>query len=139
MGSKLTRHEVQNLVYTWFRKITVKVPVEEMLELLSPNDLQMKFPEETLRSHTDFKKWYQTVTNLFFDQVHDVKYLDIELDGDQAEVNLIVNWQARTWTAPEATSKWQGSYVRQHWIVRKENPAAGPTICTYEVGTFDPM
>jgi hypothetical protein len=135
----LTSWEVKDLVYTWFKKITEKAPVEDLLVMLSAGSLEMKFPEETLRNHTDFKKWLDKVTHLFFDQVHDVIFLDVVVDGRKADVNLIVNWQARTWTPPAAYSQWQGFYVHQHWVVVKDETSGRPVISTYQVGQFDPM
>ena len=135
----LTTWEVKELVFAWFRKITIKVPVEEMLVMLSSEALEMKFPEETLKSHDDFKKWYQTVTHQFFNQVHEVKVLDVDLNGDQATVNLIVNWQAETWTPPDPFSKWLGSYVQQTWQVKKDKNSEKVVIVKYDVGEFEPM
>ncbi len=138
-ATQLANGEVQDLVYSWFRKITDKAPLDQMLALLSPDELEIRFPDATLRNHDEFRRWYETVTNLYFDQVHDLKLLAIDLDGDRASVNLIVNWQARTWKAPAATSKWEGYYVHQAWTV-KRNPASGrAVIVSYQVGEFDPM
>jgi hypothetical protein len=139
MAEALTNWEVQEFVYDWFRKLTDKVPAEELLAMLSDEGLEMQSPEETLRSHADFKKWLDTVTHLFFDQVHDVKLLAVDLAGDQATVNLIVNWQARTWTPPAPYSEWQGSYVHQNWTVKRSPTTGKPVIVNYKVGAFDPM
>jgi hypothetical protein len=139
MSGELTNREVQELVYTWFKKLTDKVPVEELLAMLSAEDLELRFPEKTLRGYADFREWYTTVTHLFFDQVHDVKMLAVDLDGIQATVNLVVNWQARTWEPPAAYSKWQGFYVHQTWSVKKHTKTGKPVIVSYQVGAFDPM
>ncbi len=135
----LTGWEVKELVYTWFRKLTIKVPEEEMLALLSAESLEMRFPEETLRNHTDFKQWYKKVTHLFFDQVHELKMLDVDIRGDQATVHLIVNWQARTWNPPAGFSEWRGFNVHQKWIVVQDPKSGKPVISVYHVGEFDPM
>jgi hypothetical protein len=135
----LTEWEVQELVYTWFRKLTIKVPVDELLALLSPQGLEMAFPESTLRNHADFRVWYEAVTHTFFDQVHDVKMLAVELENDQATVNLIVNWQASTWEPPAGYSKREGFYVHQNWTVVRDDATGKPVIARYRVGAFDPM
>lgn len=135
----LSNWEVQDLVYTWFRKLTDKVPADELIAMLSPRNLEMQFPDQTLGNYDDFRAWLNTVTHLFFDQVHDVKYLDVQIAGSQATVNLIVNWQARTWKPPAAYSEWQGSYVHQQWTVRRDPASGRVVIVTYKVGSFDPM
>ncbi len=127
------------LVYAWFQRITDKVSPEDMLALLSKDDLEMQFPEKTLRTEADFREWYDGVTHLFFDQVHDLKLLAIDVAGNEANVTLIVNWQARTWKAPAARSDWQGFYVHQDWTVKADRETGKPVICRYHVGTFDPM
>jgi len=137
--STMTEWDVKELVFSWFRKITSKVPVEELLSMLNSEELEMKFPEETLQSYDDFKKWYETVTNKFFNQVHEVKMLDVEVSGDKAAVKLIVNWQAETWEPPSPFSQRDGSYVHQSWIVKKDAKTGKPVITTYHVGEFDPM
>ena len=135
----ITKWDVKELVYSWFRRITIKVPVEELLSVLSSDELEMRFPEETLRSHSDFRKWYKTVTHLFFNQVHDVKMLDVDVKGDRALVSLIVNWQAETWDPPAPISKREGFYVHQTWVVKRDPSTGNLVIATYNVGEFDPM
>ena len=46
----LTQAEVYDLVYEWFRKLTIKSPLDEMLAMLSQDSLEMKFPEKTLHN-----------------------------------------------------------------------------------------
>jgi SnoaL-like domain len=135
----LMNGEVQELVYAWFRRLTDKVSLDEMLSMLSSDEFEMRFPDATIRSYADFKQWYEGVTNLFFDQVHDVKMLAVDLDGVQAGVTLVVNWQARTWKPPAPYSEWQGFNVHQTWTVKRDPGSGKPTITGYYVGEFDPM
>ncbi len=135
----LTDWEVKELVYTWFKKITVKVPVEELLAMLNSEELEMEFPEETLRSNDDFVKWYKVVTNKFFNQVHEVKLLDVDISEGQAKVNLIVNWQAHTWDPPAPFSKWAGFDIHQTWIVKRDSNLKKAVITKYHVGKLEPM
>ena len=135
----LTQGEVLELVYTWFRSITSKIKLDELLPLLSNTKLEMVFPEKTLHNYTDFAGWYEDVTHLFFDQVHDIKLLTVDLKEQQANVTLIVNWQSRTWQAPAATSQWQSSNVHQSWIVERDESSGRPVISTYKVGSFDQL
>jgi len=139
MADALTLWEVQELVYTWFRKLTYKAPADELAALLSTDGLEMEFPDDTMRNHAEFKEWLKKVTHLFFDQVHEIKFLAIDLDGDRAAVKLIVNWQARTWDPPAAFSEWTGAYVHQTWSVKRDEQSGRAVIVTYKVGQFDEM
>jgi hypothetical protein len=139
MAEALTGWEVKELVYTWFKKLTDKANAAELTALLSAESLLMEFPEETLRSHADFRSWLKKVTGIYFDQIHDVLFLDVRLEGEKAQVNLVVNWQARTWTPPAAYSQWSGSNVHQHWVVVRDRKSGKPVISVYHVAEFDPM
>lgn len=135
----LTQGDVLELVYTWFRCITEKADLHEVMSLLTNDELEMHFPEVVIQGASDFQSWYESVTTTFFDQVHDIKLLAIDLDGEKATVTLIVNWQARTWQAPAATSTWQGYNVHQKWMIRRDPSSGKPVIARYYVGAFDPM
>lgn len=139
VDNALNNWEVQELIYEWFRKLTTKAPLGEMLVMLSSKELEMNFPERKLRNLTDFKEWYNSVTRLFFDQVHEIKMLSIDIAGNEAIINLMVNWQARTWKAPAAFSKWQGFNIHQKWVVEKDQKTGKPVILKYEVGELKQM
>ncbi len=136
--SSLTTLDVNDLVYTWYKKLDVHAPVEELVPLLASENLEMIFPEATLTTIDGFKGWYKNVTNLFFDEIHNMKMLDIAIDGDKAVVKLIVNWQAKVWNPPAAKSKWLGFDAIQSWIVSK-NADGKAVIQQYTVDKLDPM
>lgn len=135
----LTNLEVNELVYTWYKKLDVHAPVEEVLPLLVKKGLVMKFPEATLKSINDFKKWYKVVTNRFFDEIHNMKMLNINIEADTAIVKLVVNWQAHIWNPPDAKSKWLGFDALQTWIVKREEDSGNAVIATYIVDKLDEM
>jgi len=139
MAAALSSWEVKELVYAWFKKLTDKASADELAAMLSGESLEMKFPDDTLRSLADFRVWLKKVTVIFFDQVHDVLHLDVRLDGEKADVNLIVNWQARTWTPPAAYSELTGFNVHQHWVVVRDPRSGKPVVSVYHVGAFDKM
>jgi hypothetical protein len=138
-STPLSELAVKELVYTWFKELTDKAPLETMFGLLSDAELRMIFPEATLNGRAEFEQWYQTVTHAYFDQAHELKLLQVDLDGDEAAVNLIVNWQARVWNPPAARSDWLGFNVRQRWLVRRDAASGRPVIVNYEVVKADPM
>lgn len=135
----LSTYKVKEFVYYWFKKLTDHAPMDELLSMLHTEDLLMKFPETVLQNENDFRKWYKTVTNKFFDQVHEIKMLEVSINGDTADVHLIVNWQARTWNPPDPYSKWEGVYAHQNWQVIKDRKTGKPVIRSYIVRKFDPM
>jgi hypothetical protein len=137
--SNLTQLEVNQLVYSWYKKLDVHAPVEEVLPLLAGDNLEMKFPEATLRSINEFIEWYKNVTHLFFDEIHQMKMLNIDLQGDTATVKLVVNWQAHIWTPPAAKSKWLGFDALQTWIIKRDKKTGRAVIATYIVDKLDPM
>jgi hypothetical protein len=139
ISGALTNGEVQDLVYTWFHSLNNKIDLNDMLSLLSSDELEMRFPETTIRNVGDFTRWYEGVKNLYFDQRHELKMLAVDLDGTQARVTLVVNWCARTWKSPAAYSKLQQSTIHQTWVVKREPRSGKAVISSYYVGHFDPV
>lgn len=138
-NNPLTKFEVKELIYYWFKKLTDHDPIEDILPMLDTNDLEMHFPDTKIKSEEEFRGWYQTVTNRFFDQVHELKMLDIEINGTTANIKLVVNWQARTWDPPQGYSKWEGVYVHQSWVIQRNKSTGKPVINRYIVDKFEPM
>jgi SnoaL-like domain len=133
----LARWEVADLVTTWFRRLTDKAAPEEMLAMLDPVGPTMVFPEGTFTGEDGFRAWYDAVTNRFFDQVHELRTVDVDCRADGAEVRLTVDWQARTWQPPAANSEWTGANARQHWSVRRAGDR--PVITDYRVLALESM
>jgi hypothetical protein len=99
----------------------------------------MRFPEATLKGQPAFVEWYEGVTRKFFDEIHDMKELNIDPAGDEANVKLVVNWQAKVWNPPDAKSKWLGFDAYQTWIVKRSPQSGRPVIATYIVDELRPM
>lgn len=117
----MQKKDIYLFVRKWFHLITDHASVERLLAMLETEDLEMKFPEQTLVDTEDFKQWYQEVTNQFFDQVHDIKNIEVELDNDTAYLTILVNWRAHTWDPPDAYSNYIDSDAVQTWqIVKNE-------------------
>ncbi len=135
----LTETEVKQLVDTWYARLDVHPPVAEILPMLADEDLTMQLPETTLHGQADFLKWYDGVIHTFFDEVHVLKEVDIRVTASQAEVHLIVNWQAHIWQAPAPKSQWIGFDATQRWIIERSKTTQQPFIVTYSVERFVPM
>jgi hypothetical protein len=132
-------YEVKELVFKWYRKLDVHANIEDVLPMLISDGLEMRFPEGTLKSIEGFKGWYDTVTNKFFDEVHTLSLVDAVIDGDEASVKVVVNWQAKVWLPPEAKSKWLGFDAYQTWIVKRDPVTSKAVIAVYIVDSLDPM
>src|SRR2546423_14874209 len=99
----------------------------------------MRFPEATLHDQQEFTRWYETVTHRFFDEAHTVKQVTVRANGgDQADLDVVVNWKARMWDAPEAKSKPLDMDSVQGWTVRQEN-GGRPVITVYDVKSLTPL
>jgi hypothetical protein len=107
--------------------------------MLADDDLEMYFPEGVSRGHAGFEAWYQRVIRIFFDEVHTVKEVQSTPSGGQADVKVVVNWQAKVWNPPEAKSKWLGFDAYQTWVVRRSPSTQKAVIVKYVVDKLDPM
>ncbi|GAA0384103.1 hypothetical protein GCM10009530_38730 [Microbispora corallina] len=134
----MTEAEVRRLVREWYEALDRHDPVEKVAVFLANEGLVMKFPEGTLHGLDDFRGWYDTVINRFFDEVHELKAVDVTPAGPgQADVRVVVNWQARIWDRPAPRSAWLGFDATQTWSVVSEDGAV--RIRSYVVDALDPM
>lgn len=134
-----TEAAVTELIETWFHKLDVHAPSDELLPLLVDDGLEMRFPEATLHGHQDFLKWYDTVAHRFFDEIHELKEVNVTPAATTAEVKLVVNWQARTWDPPAAKSQWLGFDAAQTWVVTPSADTGQLAILVYTVDGMTPM
>lgn len=137
MTTPLTELEVQELAADWYKKLDVHVPMVDILPLLDNESLQMKFPESTLTSLAEFEGWYQKVIRLFFDEVHTLKEVTVKLNDEQADVHVVVEWQASVWNAPAAKSARIILDADQTWIVKRSKQTGKAVIATYVVNALN--
>jgi len=128
---------IREFVADWYRKLDRHVTLDELLPMVSSGDLTMKFPEATLRDRSEFARWYDTVTHKFFDEAHTVKQVVVHRNGGDAQLDVLVNWQARMWEAPDARSKGLNFDSQQSWVVRDE--PEGLVITVYDVKSLTPL
>ena len=122
-----------DFVQRWYDLLSAHEPVEKLLPHVSPHELTMQFPETTLRSHDDFRRWYAAVGEAFREQSHDIERLDTRRRGDIVHLTLTVLWQA-TQTADDVTIRRR---VRQQWRLRELSDGR-LVIVTYQVGELVP-
>jgi hypothetical protein len=138
-GPALTEDEVRRLVFEWYHKLDVHAPLEEYRALLADDGLEMRFPEGTLHGFDGFQGWYDRVIRLFFDEAHDLRRLAVRPSGDEADVRLVVRWEARRWKPPEPRSEQLRFDAAQHWLVRRSTRTGRPVIVSYVVDSLTPL
>lgn len=130
--AELTLDEIKTFATAWYRALDFHVPIEEVYKLLADKGLNMQFPDGDIWNYESFKKWYDRVTNIFFDENHYVKSVKAKINGDKAEVDIVVGWQASWWEPPDAKSKRVSMDATQKWIVRRSTRNVyGLEIVTY--------
>jgi len=139
VSAPLSEKEVKEFVDDWYLKLDVHAPADQVVPLVADEGLEMRFPEATLKGQPAFREWYDGVIRKFFDEVHDMKDLKIKVDGDTANVKLVVNWQAKVWNPPAAKSIWLGFDAYQTWIIKRSGKTGKPVIATYIVDELRPM
>ncbi len=135
----LTVFEVKVLVYEWFSKLDVHAPIEEILPMIADDGLEMRFPEATIRSHDDFRRVYNEWINSYFDEIHQLRELEIEISSDYADIKLIGYWQVHTWNSPSPRSELLAYNAIQSWILKRSPDTSKPIIVTYIVESLDPV
>jgi quinol monooxygenase YgiN len=109
--------EVGQLVRDWFGKLSAHAPVRQVLPMLVTDGLVMEFPEGTLTSDAEFRKWYARIGNAYYGQSYELEYLEAtEVPGSLAvDLELTVLWKVRR-TGDGASLAFR---TRQSWrIVR---------------------
>lgn len=139
MSAPLTEDEIKRFVAAWYLALDVHAPIEQMYAMLADQDLNVQFPDGDIRDFDGFKRWYDRVTNLFFDENHYVQTVDAKIDGEQAVLDIVVGWQASWWEPPAAKSKRTSMDATQRWTVRRsdKNPY-GMVIVNYNA-TVEPF
>jgi hypothetical protein len=147
-GEPLSQAEIEEFVATWYRKLDMHVPAEELLPLVSEQCLviqvmeeclEMHFPEGRLLGADEFRRWYEGVIRVFFDEVHTVTRVDTTWKDDRAVVDVVVNWQARRWHPPAPRSEWLGFDAYQQWEMIRSPSSGSPVILRYVVNELRPM
>lgn len=138
MVQELTAPTISDFAADWYRALDRHDDINDVFTMLVDNGLVMNFPEGTSKGHTGFREWYDAVTTRFFDEVHTVREVKaISLSPKEAEVSVVVNWQAKMHEGQDAKSSWLGFDAYQTWtVVAGPN---GPQIKVYTVDKLDPM
>ena len=139
MAAELTKEEIADMADRWYKALDVHAPIEELYAMLLDDGNEMLWPEGPTYGHAGFKGWYDKVTRLFFDEVHTITKVESAIDGERADVEVVVNWQAKTWNPPEPKSNWLGFDAYQTWEVVRSPETGKPVIKRYVVDNLEPM
>jgi len=139
MTNPITVEQLQRFASAWYLALDQHVPVEECYSLLADEGLHMRFPDGDIQDFESFKRWYERVTRLFFDENHNIQSLEANIQGDVAEVHVVVGWQASWFEPPAAKSKRVSLDATQRWLVRRSaKNAHGLEIVSYDA-TSEPF
>ena len=134
-----TEENIKRFAAAWYLALDQHVPIEECYKLLADKGLNMQFPDGDIRDLGGFKTWYDRVTNIFFDENHNVQSVEINVSGDRAEVDVVVGWQASWFEPPAAKSKRTSMDATQRWTLQRSSKNAyGLEIVTYNA-TAEPF
>lgn len=132
MSKALNEATIKEFVAAWYQALDFHVPIAQIYTLLADNDLNVQFPDGDIRDYDSFKKWYDRVTNLFFDENHYVQSVEAHIEDNQATLDIVVGWQASIWEPPAAKSKRISMDATQRWVVRPSSKNAyGLEIVSY--------
>ncbi len=139
MSDSITEEQIKKFAAAWYLALDQHVPLEEAYQFLADEGLNMQFPDGDIRDFDSFKQWYDRVIHLFFDENHNVQSVEATINGDQAEVRVVVGWQASWFEPPAAKSKRTSMDATQHWTVRRSSKNAyGLEIVSYDA-TAEPF
>lgn len=132
VSSSMSTEQINAFVAAWYRALDFHLPIEEVYPYLADDGLNIQFPDGDIRDFASFKVWYDRVTNLFFDENHNVVSVDAKVSGDTAVLDIVVAWQASWWEPPAAKSKRTSMNATQQWTVRQSTKNSyGLEIVTY--------
>lgn len=121
----LTQEQIEKFVAAWYYALDVHAPVEELTRLVGDSDVHIEFPDSAGKYDLDgFKRWYDRVINIFFDENHNVVSVKADIHGDTADLDVVVAWQASFWLPPAAKSRRTSMDATQKWKVRASNKNA---------------
>jgi hypothetical protein len=124
----------KSFVHEWFDLLSAHAPVEKLLPMVSAGELEMVFPERTLRSHADFRDWYRVVGLTYADQDHTIEGLEETPAADGLDLAVTVVWQAKQLS----DGKRVRVRVHQEWHLMTSETSQ-PVITKYRVGAFQDL
>ncbi|MDD5628776.1 MAG: hypothetical protein PHU21_06910 [Elusimicrobia bacterium] len=126
-GSRFGENDIKSFVYHVFAMYDRHVHVGKLLPLFADQGLQMRFPDATLSSHEDFKRWYAGIGKSIKSNTHQVERLSVTLfGGGRYQADLIVLWRAEG-----RDGKFISMRVHQVWTMDDKAKGRWPRILSY--------
>ena len=139
MADPITMDQIKKFAAAWYFALDIHAPIEECYKMLADEGINMHFPNEDIRDFATFQKWYDRVTNRFFDENHTIHSVEAQIFDGQAEVEVVVGWQASWWEPPAAKSKRVALDATQKWIVRRSTKNAYGLEIVFYNATAEPF
>ncbi len=138
VADSFSRAEIEAFVADWYRKLDIHAPAEELISMVA-DQVEMQFPDGTVRGVEEFRAWYEGVIRLFFDELHTVTRVGIVWRDDRYRLDVVVNWQARRWNPPAPRSEWIGFDAYQRWEMIASPASGRPVVVRYIVDELRAM
>ena len=127
--NKFGENDIKSFVYHVFALYDKHVEVGRFLPLLVDKGLDMRFPDTTLRSHQDFKRWYAGIGENIRSNTHQVERITVTFIGNgKYKVDLMVLWQAIT-----KEDRFVNFRAHQVWTLDNGKKGKWPRILAYIV------
>jgi hypothetical protein len=128
LNNRFNENEIVSFVYQVYAMYDRHVPVERFLPFLASKNLKMRFPETTLRSHADFKRWYAGIGKTIASNTHTLESVEVSiLGGGRYQADIVGVWQAES-----KKGEFMRFRFRQRWRL-VDGPSKQPLIQTYLV------
>jgi hypothetical protein len=132
VAAGISEDQIRKMATAWYQALDMHVPTDQICRLLADPDVEMVFPEKTLHGLNNFVAWYsggtysdgqetKGVINIFFDENHNVVSVEPAINGETADVKVVVAWQASWFEGPATKSKRTSLDATQTWKVRRSN------------------
>ena len=97
LNNRFNENEIISFVYQVYAMYDRHVPVGRFLPFLASKNLEMRFPETTLRSHADFKLWYAGIGKTITSNTHTLESVKASvLGGGRYQAEIVGVWQAES-------------------------------------------
>ena len=128
LTNRFNENEIISFVYQVYAMYDRHVPVGRFFPFLASKNLEMRFPETTLRSHADFKRWYAGIGKTITSNTHTLESVKVSvLGGGRYQAEMVGLWQAESTKGDFIVFKF-----RQRWNL-VDGPNKQPLIQTYLV------
>lgn len=126
----LNEAQIKAFAAEWYRLLDIHADAKDLVVFLAIPGLDMMFPGAPITDEASFRLWYEGkdgpggldgVINIFFDEVHNVVSVDSKINGDTAELLVVVAWAASWFERGAAKSKRTSMNATQTWTVRRSD------------------